>query len=104
VLRAMNKNVHQLPAITGEFVGITRLSRSGGEAMLGAFREFTEMHGHGRMDYETGALVAVARTLPITAHIVTDLHWGEIDDQHQYERVVERVWPALGAHQSKVGI
>jgi choline kinase len=103
-LRAMSKNSCELPGITGEFVGITRLSRSACDAMLCAFKDFTELRGHGRMDYETGALVAVARVFPITAHLVTDLHWGEIDDQRQYERVVERVWPEVGAHHSKIGI
>jgi choline kinase len=103
-LRAMSKNVHELPGVTGEFVGITRLSWSAGEAMLRAFKEFTEMRGHARMDYETDALVVIARSLPITAHLVSDLRWGEIDDQHQYERVVERVWPEIGEHQSKIVI
>jgi L-glutamine-phosphate cytidylyltransferase len=103
-LRGMSKNAQDLPGITGEFVGITRVSRSAGREMLRVFNDFTDMHGHGRMDYETGALVAVAHTFPITAHLVSDLNWGEIDDQRQYERVVERVWPEVGAHHSKVGI
>ena len=96
-LEVLSKNVHELPAISGEFVGITRLSWPAGQAMLGRFDEFVRAHGHGRMDYETGALAAVARSLPIAVHLIADLCWGEIDDERQFERVVSRVWPIVDA-------
>jgi choline kinase len=96
-LAALSKNVQDLPAADGEFVGITRLSARGGEEMLRAFDAFVRSHGHARMDYETGALVAVARSLPIAVHLVSDLCWGEIDDERQFERVVTRVWPLVSA-------
>jgi choline kinase len=89
-LAVLSKNVHELPAISGEFVGITRLSWTAGQAMLRVFEEFVRTHGHGRMDYETGA-----RAFPVTVHRIADLCWGEIDDQRQLERVVSRVWPMV---------
>jgi len=95
-LHAMTKIAHELPAITGEFVGITRLSASAATAMVHAFKSFVDAHGHGRMDYETDALVAVARLYPIAAIVVKDLCWGEIDDEQQYARVVQHIWPAVG--------
>jgi choline kinase len=101
-LRAMSKNVHELCGVNGEFVGITRLSWSVGEAMLGAFEQFVNLHGHARMDYETGALVAVARSLPISVQLIRDLCWGEIDNEQQYERVVRQVWPAAGRERAKI--
>ena len=53
------------------------------------------VNGHGRMDYETDALVAVAKDLPITAITVPDLCWGEIDDERHYARIVNEVLPGL---------
>jgi choline kinase len=103
-LQAMSKNVHELPARSGEFVGITRLSWTAGQAMLQAYNDFVTAHGHGRMDYETGALVAVAQSLPIIVHFISDLCWGEIDDERQYERVVSRVWPMVTIERTKTVI
>jgi 2-aminoethylphosphonate-pyruvate transaminase len=96
-LRAMSKLPEDLPAVHGEFVGITRLSASGATAIRHAFTGFVETHGHGTMDYETDALVAIGQLFPIAALLVADLCWGEIDDEHQYNRVVHAVWPALSA-------
>jgi len=95
-LEAMSKAAHELPAISGEFVGITRLSASAVTAMQHAFDRLVETNGHGGIDYETDALVAVARLYPIAALLMRDLCWGEIDDERQYERVVTKVWPAVG--------
>jgi L-glutamine-phosphate cytidylyltransferase len=96
-LRAMSKSVHELRGVDGEFVGITRLSWSAGQAMLQAFGEFVNLHGHARMDYETGALVTVARSprSSISVQLIRDLCWGEIDDEQQYQRVVRQVWPVV---------
>jgi choline kinase len=92
-LRAMSKTRDALPSAIGEFVGITRLSSESAEAMRAAFDRFTALHGHARMDYETGALVEVAGARRVAAHLMPDLCWGEIDDESQYARVASRVWP-----------
>jgi len=94
-VHAMSKDARALPGIAGEFVGITRLSGAAAGAMRDAFTRFTAAHGHGRMDYETGGLIAVAPAFPIEAVVIPDLCWGEIDDERQYERVVSTVWPVL---------
>ncbi len=96
-LQGMSKNVQALPAVTGEFVGITRLSSQAAHAMIQVFDGFVKSHGHARMDYETGALTAIAQAVPITVHLISDLSWGEIDDEVQFERVVKNVWPAICA-------
>jgi choline kinase len=96
-LQAMSKNVQDLAAVTGEFVGITRLSGRARRAMLQTFNRFVKIHGHARMDYETGALTAIAPCVPVAVHLINDLSWGEIDDEYQFERVVTRIWPALCA-------
>jgi choline kinase len=94
-LRSMSKAARDLPDVTGEFVGITRVSREAAAAMRDAFAQFTARHGHGQMDYETGALVEVARRHPVAALLVPDLCWGEIDDDRQLARVERDVWPRL---------
>lgn len=102
-LQAMSKDLAELADVSGEFVGITRLSSAGSTAMLHAFRRFEDEHGHGQMDYETEALVAIARLVPVSAVLVPDLRWGEIDNERHFERVVREVWPALGDHRPLLG-
>jgi choline kinase len=91
-LRAMSKRRADLPSSIGEFVGITRLSAAAAAAMREQFAGFVAVHGHGRMDYETGALVAVAQLRPVSVVVVPDLQWGEIDDERQYARVSSLTW------------
>jgi len=88
----MSKRAADLPFSVGEFVGITRLSAAAATLMRDEFAGFVAFHGHGRMDYETGALVAVAQRRPIAVVVVPDLRWGEIDDEPQYARVTAMRW------------
>lgn len=94
-LQSMSKERGQLPGVSGEFVGITRLSAAAAAAMQRAFDGFVGTHGHGRMDYESDALVAVAQTFPVRATLLSDLCWGEIDDERHLDRVMRSVWPRL---------
>jgi choline kinase len=80
----------------GEFVGIARVSRDLADVLLRLFAELRAREGHGRIEYDTGALSLAARSHPIAVHLVPDLLWGEIDDPSHYRRVLERVLPALG--------
>jgi 2-aminoethylphosphonate-pyruvate transaminase len=91
-LHAMSKQRSELPDTVGEFVGITRLSAAVAHAMRGEFSRFVAVHGHRRMDYETGALVAVAAQRPVSVVVVPTLQWGEIDDESQYTRVSAMQW------------
>ena len=91
-LRAMSKRRRELPSSVGEFVGITWLSAAAAVAMRDRFAGFVAVHGHGRMDYETGALVAVAQRCPVAVVVVPDLQWGEIDDERHYARVTAMPW------------
>ena len=97
-LRSMSKNRAALAGATGEFVGITRLSRAAGAAMLAAFQDFIAVHHHARMDYEADGLVGISQRFPIAAVLVADLCWGEIDDERHFNRIVQEVWPRLAAH------
>jgi 2-aminoethylphosphonate-pyruvate transaminase len=92
-LHGLSKNRSELNSAIGEFVGIARVSQPLAALMRNAFETFVATHGHGRMDYDT-ALVTAARTRPVKVCLVPDLLWGEIDDEFQYRRVQDHVWPA----------
>lgn len=95
LLRAMSKRREDLSSVDGEFVGITRLSPTTSAAMRDAFARFSLANHHGRMDYETGALVEVAAQHRIHTVVMRDLWWGEIDDERHHERVTRDVWPRV---------
>jgi choline kinase len=94
-LRAMSKRPGDLPSRAGEFVGITKLCAAAVALMRAEYGAFVARHGHGRMDYETGALVAVAGRRPVAVVVVDDLQWGEIDDERQYARVSAMRWTGV---------
>jgi hypothetical protein len=94
-LRGMSKQRAARADVSGEFVGLTRLSADACAEMLDAFHRFVSAEGHQRMDYETGGLVAVGEFRAIAALLIADLCWGEIDDENQYARVVQHVWPRV---------
>jgi 2-aminoethylphosphonate-pyruvate transaminase len=94
-LRAMSKRRDDLAGVTGEFVGITRLSPATCATMRDVFQRFVRERGHGRMDYETDGLVQATGHHPIAAVLVPDLCWGEVDDDRQLKRVIREVWPIV---------
>jgi choline kinase len=94
-LHTMSRRRDELGEVTGEFVGITRLSAAAGTAMFHAFEGFVESHDHAVMAYECDGLVAVARLFPITTIFLPDLKWGTFDDERTLERVARFVWPAV---------
>jgi 2-aminoethylphosphonate-pyruvate transaminase len=94
-VRNLSKDPSALRAVSGEFVGILRVSWPLAERLRGAWRAFQRERGHGRMAYETGALVAVAAEHPVELCLVPDLLWGELDDEVHLRRLRGEVWPAL---------
>lgn len=87
-VHTISEHRDELPEVTGEFVGITRLSAAAATAMRHAFSGFVDVNGHARMDYETDGLGAVARLFPLSAIVVADLRWAAIDDERHAARVV----------------
>ncbi len=93
-LVAMSKNRDHLGSeISGEMVGICKISRSLFSVMLDtAERRFgTTRH----MDYETDCLVAASRDVPISCAVVEDLMWCEIDDETHLARARNEVYPVV---------
>ncbi len=93
-LVGMSKSRDDLAHVSGELVGIVKISQPVAGAMARAFSEFVERHGHGRMAYEMDALVEVARGNEIRVEIVADLLWGEVDYESHYLRVRDEIHPA----------
>ncbi|MCS5636139.1 MAG: hypothetical protein NZ990_06455, partial [Myxococcota bacterium] len=104
-LSAMSKRAEDLGEVYGELVGIVRVSRPLARCMADAYAAFVEKNGHGRMGYETEALVEAAAQHPVALRLVDDLLWGEVDYESHYLRVRDEVFPrwmeAHGAPQSQ---
>lgn len=95
MLVAMDKDKSRLSGgVTGELVGISRISR-GLYAIMKHLAEqafATSLH----YSYETDCLVEAAKNWDIACPVVSDLAWGEIDDPAHLKRVREQVLPRLG--------
>ena len=96
-LQNLTKNRDEAPPESSEFVGILRISAELAQQMRSHFDAFVRENGHGRMAYETGALLAAAQNRPVEICHVPDLLWGEVDYDRHYERLINEVVPALRA-------
>jgi 2-aminoethylphosphonate-pyruvate transaminase len=92
-LQQMSKDRTILKHISGELVGITKLSVD----TLKRMYTFSEMHfqrGNKMLNYED-ALVGAGATHPIHVKIVEDLVWCEIDDDNHLSRALELIYPRI---------
>lgn len=89
----MSKNPQKLQQITGEFVGICKISLSLFAEMLAEAKLRFETNLKG--DYETDGLVAVAKSYPVYYQLVPNLIWAEIDDYQHLIRARELIYPAI---------
>ena len=81
--------------ISGEFVGVCKISRPLFAVMIDAA---TKRFGATRhMDYETDCLVAAARLTRVSCSVVEDLIWCEIDDESHHARARSQIYPAVRA-------
>jgi len=89
-LLAMSKQRdHLTTGIAGELVGISKVSTALLEAMCAYAGECFENNGSLHLDYETDAMVAAGRVVPIHCITIDDLLWSEIDDAAHYQRAIE---------------
>jgi choline kinase len=93
-LTGLSKDKGELANVAGELVGLLRCSASLAARLGAAFATFAAREGHGRMAYETDALVEVAQSHPVRVCLVPDLLWGEVDYESHYHRVRDEVYPA----------
>ncbi|MCH8257829.1 MAG: phosphocholine cytidylyltransferase family protein [Proteobacteria bacterium] len=95
-LVAMSKNRDHLGSeISGEMVGICKISRSLFSVMLDTAEQRFPTTRH--VDYETDGLVAAARDIPISCLVVEDLVWCEIDDESHLNRSRDVIYPIVQA-------
>ena len=92
-LQQMSKDRSILTHISGELVGITKLTPATVEKMA-AFSEPHFKNGNRMLNYED-ALVGVTAQHPIRVKVVEDLVWCEIDDEHHLKRALSKVYPKI---------
>jgi choline kinase len=89
-VRALSKDRDALASADGEFVGVSYLLPPTTAALLGRFDGAAEARS-----YEEDGITAVAGGVTIALRLVPGLAWGEIDDERQWARVREQVWPRV---------
>lgn len=93
LLVQMSKDKSLLKHISGELVGITKLSVD----TLNRISDFAEKEfagGNNFLNYED-ALVGIAPVQPIHIKLVEDLVWCEIDDEQHLERALKSIYPRI---------
>ena len=89
----MSKDRNELGEISGELVGITKISTALFEQMLATAEDlFLDSMDQ---DYGTDGLVKASHRYPVYGHRVEDLLWAEIDDADHLERARERIYPQI---------
>ena len=100
-LLGLSKTRTELGSVTGEFVGIVKVSSDLAQRLRSSFDVFVQRYGHAYMHYDTGGLAVVAKEYPISVAMVPDLLWGEVDYPFHYQRLCTHVWPAIQASLKK---
>ena len=92
-LVAMSKDRSRLGDVSGELVGITRVSTTLFSHMLAVAEEAFQDDLF--CDYETDCLVTTSARYPVYCHLVPGLAWAEIDDAAHLERARTIVYPEI---------
>lgn len=93
LLVQMSKDKSLLKHISGELVGITKLSVDTLN-MISEFAEKAFARGNNFLNYED-ALVGIASVKPIHIKLVEDLVWCEIDDEQHLDRALKSIYPRI---------
>jgi 2-aminoethylphosphonate-pyruvate transaminase len=89
-LIAMSKNKNNLNSISGELVGISKVSISKYQDMCEAFLN----QDNQKIDYEY-IMVQTSKKEPFYIKKIDDLIWCEIDDSNHLKRAMEKILPKL---------
>ncbi|OAS89404.1 MULTISPECIES: 2-aminoethylphosphonate aminotransferase [Metabacillus] len=92
----MSKAKADLMNISGELVGITKLSYSTFQKICSHIELLPNFH---KMDYENG-IVAIADQIPFYVHQENDLVWCEVDDEGHWTRAVQFIYPLIKAREN----
>lgn len=92
-LQQMSKDRSLLKHITGELVGISKLSLEILMRMV-TFSEAQFNNGNRMLNYED-ALVGVSGMHPVHVKVIEDLVWCEIDDDNHLSRALNLIYPKI---------
>ena len=99
-LQQMSKDRTVLSHVTGELVGITKLSVPALEAMS-SFAEAQFKNGNRMLNYED-ALVGIADAHDLHVKVIDELVWCEIDDDNHLSRALNFIYPKIKAGNLKI--
>ena len=88
----MSKNKDSLRDVTGELVGISKISLNQYRTLTTIAEKLFEKSL--KVEYEE-CLVETAKVYPIYYHFIKDLIWSEIDDESHLKRVKEQILPKM---------
>ena len=88
----MSKDKSKLNNITGELVGISKISYSMFKEMINNSEEYFKSDLN--LDYEY-CIVDTAKKYPVYYIKIDDLIWAEIDDESHLQRVKKQIYPRL---------
>ena len=92
-LVSMSKDKKAINTISGELVGISKISLTLYSKML-QFAQSRFANSY-HVNYETDCLVAAAKEHPIFCHKIETLLWGEIDNYEHYMRAKDIIYPQI---------
>lgn len=90
---AMSKERAKLQSVSGEMVGISKISRPLFQQMIDHAAAYFRKSRH--LHYEDGCLNQLAHRHPIALCKVEDLIWTEIDNASHLRRAETLIWPAI---------
>ena len=88
----MSKNISKLGTVSGELVGITKVSHQTFQEMC-TYAE-KAFDSDPLIDYET-VLVGISKELNYSVKVIEDYSWCEIDDANHLKRANEIIYPAI---------
>ena len=89
----MSKNMNDLAQISGELVGISKISLLTFDKML-AYAETQFEHGGNQFHYENG-FVGISSDVGIYIKRIEDYRWCEIDDEDHLNRALTLIYPRI---------
>lgn len=89
----MSKKVPELKHISGELVGISKISINTFKAMCD-YAEAQYKVGNREIHYEDD-FVGISKDINILIKKIEDLAWCEIDDEHHLQRALNQVYPKI---------
>ena len=98
-VKHLSKNRNELGSVSGELVGISRISKSLFKMMI---KESEELFKESiKFEYDTGCLALLANKTEVYSNKIDGLLWAEIDDEGHLKRAKEMIYPKILASEKK---